>query len=121
MRKLFIRLCVWTLGRLVTVPESAAQPREVEMKTLATLYQTQAVREYLDRQETYIIRMAADALAEGHIPDSKFFAGRLKEIRSFRDKLTAAYIYTKRDTLTFPRNASLRRGASASSQRRQGR
>jgi hypothetical protein len=120
MRKFLIRTCVWALGRLTTVPKSDPEPREVQLKMLANLYATQAVREYLTQQEAYLMRMAADALVEGKIPDSKFLAGRLKEVRSFRDKLAAAFAYTKRDTLA-PAGGRPSVGASASSKRQQGR
>lgn len=95
-RKHLIRLCVWMLGRLVSPPRRYDGRAEVEMKMLSQLYQTQAVRDYLDRQEDYVIRLTADAVASGHTPDAKFTAGRLMEIRSFRDKLAAAYAYAQR-------------------------
>lgn len=92
-----VKLLTWVLARNAPNPQVFEQQLETSMKTLDRLYQTSAVHKYLDEREAYLIQSTADAVVqEGRIPDPKYLAGRLRELRDFRDKLKAAHAYMRK-------------------------
>lgn len=95
-----VKLLVWYLARLVDKPTSYPQTIEQEMGALAQMYELPAVQRYLDKQEAYLKDMIAEDVVTGRMPESayyaRFMAGRLHEIRLFRDKLASAFAFHQR-------------------------
>jgi len=55
------------------------------------LWQNPSIQIYLNKRERYLLENSAESLAQGQIPDSKFLAGRLVEIRELRDYIKIAH------------------------------
>ena len=95
-----MEVVVWWLSRLIEKPKKHQQSIEQEMGVLAQLYELPAIQRYFDKQEQYLIITIAEDVLGGRMPESayyaRFMAGRLHEIRLFRDKLATAFAYSKR-------------------------
>lgn len=90
------RSLTWLLARVSDDPKRVSAGLDVTMSTLNRLWQTQAVHEYLDGREQQLKDMTTEAVLRGQIPDSKFMAGRIAEIRALRDRLKAAHVYMEK-------------------------
>lgn len=82
------------------------------MGVLAQMYELPAVHLYLDKQEQYLKDLITEDVVSGRMPESayyaRFMAGRLHEVRTFRDKLASAFAYhkKKRETLALDKKPS---------------
>lgn len=100
MKAALIRILVSCLSRLIDRPVSYQQTIEQEMGVLAQMHELPAVQRYLTNQETYLKDLISEDVVTGRMPESayyaRFMAGRLHEVRTFKDKLAAAWAYTQR-------------------------
>jgi hypothetical protein len=93
-----VKMFTWFLGLYAEDRKEMHQSLDATMYSLNMLYQTPAVHRYLDEREARLKDMMTAVLLSGKIPDTKFMAGRISEIREMRDKLKAAHVYvTKRN------------------------
>lgn len=96
VKVLLVKLLTKLLASLIETPVLYAQTVEQEMGVLSQMWEYPATHRYFDKRERYLVDMTANEVASGHMPDAKFFAGRLHEMREFKSQLSAASAYTQR-------------------------
>ncbi len=70
--------------------------KDQELGLLASLYENDAFRKYSQLREKYLIEACAERVLQDKIPDSKGYAGQIKEVREFRQRCQAAYVVIKK-------------------------
>lgn len=69
-------------------PELTDEQKHILM---SLLFQNPSLQLYLNKRERFLVESSVDALLEGKVPDSKFLAGRLHEIRELRETMKVSH------------------------------
>lgn len=88
------KLLTWLLG--IKDPPMPKLDKDEQIKLLSGIYQNPAYRRYSTAREQYLIERCAQTLTSGQVPDAKFVAGQLLEVREFRNRTRTAWTVIER-------------------------